>query len=117
MPTPSENDIATYTTQFVAMLDDAFRRYGAAEGLPPRLREAVKTTPRHRFVHRFRLGDGPVQDLDAEQDQTLPVVYSDQVMCHIDAAGELLASSNSQPASRRSGLQRRDQDRVVRLVA
>jgi protein-L-isoaspartate(D-aspartate) O-methyltransferase len=98
MPTPSEIDVATYTTRFIAMLDDTFRRYGAPEGLPPRLRNAVAATPRHGFVHRFRVGDGPLRDLDAEPDQTLPAVYSDQVMRHVDAAGELLPSSNSQPS-------------------
>ncbi len=98
MPTLSENDVATHTARFIAMLDDAFRHYGAPEGLPPRLRDAVAATPRHRFVHRFRLGDGPLQDLDAEPDLALPTVYSDQVMRHVDAAGELLPSSNSQPS-------------------
>lgn len=98
MPTPSDEDIATHTAGFIAMLDDAFQRYGAPEGLPPRLRDAVAATPRHRFVHRFRLGDGPLQDLDAEPDQALPAVYSDQVMRHVDEAGELLPSSNSQPS-------------------
>lgn len=97
MPTPSD-DIAPHAARFTAMLDDAFRRYGAPEGLPPRLRDAVAATPRHRFVHRFRLGDGPLQDLDAEPDQALPAVYSDQVMRHVDAAGALLPSSNSQPS-------------------
>jgi len=98
MPIPSENDTSTHIAQFIAMLDDAFRRYGVPEGLPPRLRDAVRATPRHAFVHRFRTGDGPLQDLDAEPDRTLPVVYSDQVMRHVDAAGELLPSSNSQPS-------------------
>ncbi len=98
MPTLSENDVAAHAARFIAMLDDAFRGYGAPEGLPPRLRDAVLATPRHRFVHRFRLGDGPLQDLDAEPDQALPVVYSDQVMRHVDEAGELLPSSNSQPS-------------------
>ena len=98
MPTPSDEDVATHAARFIAMLDDAFRRYGAAEGLPPRLRDAVAATPRHRFVHRFRLGNGPLQDLHAEPDQILPVVYSDEVMRHVDEAGELLPSSNSQPS-------------------
>jgi protein-L-isoaspartate(D-aspartate) O-methyltransferase len=98
MPSPSDNDVATHATGFIAMLDGAFRRYGAMEGLPPPLRDAVAATPRHRFVHRFRLGEGPVCDLDAEPDQTLPAVYSDQVMRHIDADGKLLPSSNSQPS-------------------
>lgn len=98
MPAPSENDIASYAARFIAMLDDAFRRYGAPGGLPPQLRDAVAATPRHRFVHRFRLGGGPLQDLDAEPDRTLPVVYSDQVMRHVDEAGEPLPSSNSQPS-------------------
>jgi protein-L-isoaspartate(D-aspartate) O-methyltransferase len=98
MPRPSENDVATHTARFIAMLDDAFRGYGAPEGLPSRLRDAVAATPRHRFVHRFRIGDGLLQDLDAEPEQALPAVYSDQVMRHVDAAGELLPSSNSQPS-------------------
>lgn len=98
MPTSPENDIATHIARFIAMLDDAFRGYGEPEGLPPRLRDAVLATPRHRFVHRFRLGDGPLQDFDAEPDLTLSAVYSDQVMRHVDAAGELLPSSNSQPS-------------------
>ena len=88
MPAPSENDRATHAARFIVMLDDAFRRYGAREGLPPR----------HRFVHRFRIGDGSLQDLDAAPDQTLPVVCSDQVMRHVDEAGEPLPSSNSQPS-------------------
>jgi len=98
MPTLSDDDIAAHAARFIAMLDDAFRGYGAPEGLPPRLRDAVAATPRHRFVHRFRLGDGPLQDLDAQPDVALPAVYSDQVMRHVDEAGELLPSSNSQPS-------------------
>ncbi len=98
MPTPSDDDIAIHAARFIAMLDDAFRGYGAPEGLLPWLRDAVLATPRHSFVHRFRLGDGPLQDLDAEPDQALPAIYSDQVMRHVDEAGELLPSSNSQPS-------------------
>jgi protein-L-isoaspartate(D-aspartate) O-methyltransferase len=98
MPTPSEDDVQTHIARFVAMLGDEFRRYGVPEGLPPRLRDAVAATPRHGFVHRFRIGDGPLQDLDAAPDQLLPVIYSDQLMRHVDAAGELLPSSNSQPS-------------------
>ena len=98
MPLSSENDIAAHTARFIAMLDDAFRRFGEPEGLPPRLREAVLATPRHCFVHRFRIGDGPLQDLDADPDQLLSVIYSDQVMRHVDEAGKLLPSSNSQPS-------------------
>ena len=94
----TETDLATHTARFLAMLDDAFRRFGEPDGLPTRLREAVRATPRHRFVHRFRIGDGPLQDLDADPDGTLPAIYSDQVMRHVDAAGALLPSSNSQPS-------------------
>ncbi|WP_428532310.1 protein-L-isoaspartate O-methyltransferase family protein [Rhodopila sp.] len=93
-----QNDIAAHSGRFIAMLDDAFRRYGAPDGLPARLRDAVAATPRHRFVHHFRVGDGALQDFDASPEQTLGTVYSDQVMRHVDAAGELLPSSNSQPS-------------------
>jgi hypothetical protein len=46
------------------MLDAAFRRYGLPDGLPERFRDAVAATPRHLFVHRFRLGGGggPLRD-------------------------------------------------------
>ena len=98
MPTPFDDDIAPHAARFIAMLDDAFRGYGAPEGLPPRLRDAVAATPRHLFVHRFRIGDSPLQALDADPDRALPAVYSDQVMRHVDEAGELLPSSNSQPS-------------------
>ena len=98
MPASSENDVAPHAARFIAMLDDAFRGYGAPEGLPPRLRDAVAATPRHLFVHRFRIGDSPLQALDADPDRALPAVYSDQVMRHVDEAGELLPSSNSQPS-------------------
>ena len=46
MPTPFEANIATHIAAFIAMLDEAFRRYGVSEGLPARLRDAVATTPR-----------------------------------------------------------------------
>ncbi len=98
MPMLSETEIASCTTHFIAMLDDAFRRFGEPGGLPPPLRAAVLATPRHRFVHRFRIGDGLLQDFAADPAQLLPVVYSDQVMRHVNEAGELLPSSNSQPS-------------------
>ena len=98
MPTMPAAEVTAHTDRFIAMLDDAFRRFGEPDGLPLGLREAVLATPRHRFVHRFRIGDGPLQDLDADPDRTLPAVYSDQVMRHVDGAGTLLPSSNSQPS-------------------
>lgn len=80
------------------MLDEAFASFGAGTGLPAKLRAAVTATPRHRFVHRFRVDDGPLCDQDAEPDRHLPVIYSDTVMRHVDAAGRSLPSSNSQPS-------------------
>jgi protein-L-isoaspartate(D-aspartate) O-methyltransferase len=100
-----------HQARFLDMLDAAFRRYGVPDGLPPRFREAVAATPRHRFVHRFRLADdgpvrgnfrladgGPVRGSGTDPAQDLPDVYSDAVMRHVDAAGEPLPSSNSQPS-------------------
>jgi protein-L-isoaspartate(D-aspartate) O-methyltransferase len=84
--------------RFLDMLDAAFRRQGAPDGLTPQFRDAVTATPRHRFVHRFRINDGPLRDSDAHPVQDLPDIYSDAVMRHVDAAGELLPSSNSQPS-------------------
>lgn len=91
--------------RFLDMLDAAFRRYGASDGLPQRFREAVAVTPRHHFVHRFRLrggqmptrpDDGALRDSDA--DAAFPDIYSDMVMTHVDADGERLPSTNSQPS-------------------
>ena len=96
--TPSPDQVAPHTARFLDTLDAAFRGYGVSDGLPPRLRNAVLATPRHRFVHRFRIGDGPLRDLDADPARNLPDIYSDAVMRHVDRSGALLPSSNSQPS-------------------
>lgn len=97
MPLSAEQ-VAPHAARFLAMLDAAFRGYGVPDGLPERLRAAVAATPRHRFVHRFRIGDGALRDNDADPAQHLTDIYSDAVMRHVDGAGEPLASSNSQPS-------------------
>ena len=97
---------APHMARFLAMLDSAFRRFGVPEGLPARFRNAVEATPRHRFVHRFRLRGGPearpednvLRDNDADPTAALADIYSDAVMAHVDAAGERLPSTNSQPS-------------------
>ncbi len=96
--TVSEPEAATHQARFLDMLDADFRGHGVPEGLPPRFRAAVAATPRHRFVHRFRVADGPLRDSDADPAPDLEVIYSDAVMRHVDAAGEPLPSSNSQPS-------------------
>jgi protein-L-isoaspartate(D-aspartate) O-methyltransferase len=98
--TEAENEIAPYHARFIAMLDAEFERFGAPDGLPAPLRDAVVATPRHRFVHRFRLGEDspPLLDFDADPSAFLATVYSDQVLRHAGPAGEPLASSNSQPS-------------------
>jgi protein-L-isoaspartate O-methyltransferase len=77
-----------------------FLTYGSLleRRLPPALRAAVHATPRHRFVHRFRVADGPLIDFEADPTCNLATVYSDQVMRHVDADGTPLPSSNSQPS-------------------
>ena len=106
--TPIPEHVAPHMARFLAMLDAAFRRYGTPDGLPERFRHAVAATPRHLFVHRFRLGGGPLQDRtdegslrDNDADPAgddLADIYSDAVMTHVDAAGERLPSTNSQPS-------------------
>ncbi len=96
--TVSAEQVAPHAARFLDVLDAAFRSYGVPDGLPPRFRDAVGSVPRHRFVHRFRIGDGPLQDNDADPAQHLPGIYSDAVMRHVDAAGEPLPSTNSQPS-------------------
>ncbi len=95
---PKQPDIAQHISRFLTMLETAFARYGVQDGLPASIRDAVQATPRHRFVHRFRLGDGPLQDLAANLTQQLPTIYSDAVMRHVDTDGAPLPSSNSQPS-------------------
>jgi protein-L-isoaspartate(D-aspartate) O-methyltransferase len=55
------------------------------------------------FVHRFRLGgdridEGSLRENDADPTGQLADIYSDAVMIHVDAAGERLPSTNSQPS-------------------
>ena len=97
MPLSTEQ-VAPHAARFLAMLDAAFRGYGVPDGLPERLRDVVAVTPRHRFVHRFRIGDGALRDNDADPAQHLTDIYSDAVMRHVDGAGEPLPSSSSQPS-------------------
>ena len=92
------SDVATMQAEFLEMLGAGFRGFGVSAGLPATLAEAVATTPRHRFVHRFRIDDGPLRDSDADPEPNLKVIYSDAVMRHVDAAGTKLPSSNSQPS-------------------
>ncbi|MGK9165155.1 hypothetical protein KXR53_02600 [Inquilinus limosus] len=93
-----EPEIEEHITRFLGMLDTAFRRSGA-EGLPERLRQAVREAPRHRFVHRFQIDrDRPVEDFDAEPQRHLAAVYSDRVLAHLGPDDAALDSTNSQPS-------------------
>lgn len=105
IPTPDQ--IAPHMAQFLDMLDAAFRSYGAPDGLPEPFRNAVAATPRHSFVHRFRLRTGQLLDRDEEHRlrdgdadllAELTHIYSDAVLTHVDAAGQPLPSTNSQPS-------------------
>ena len=105
--TPTTEQVVPYLNRFLDMLDSAFRRYGAPGGLPEHFRKAVATTPRHLFVHRFRLAGGPLDnrtddgslwDSDVDPMAALADIYSDAVMTHVDAAGKGLPSTNSQPS-------------------
>jgi len=64
--TPSPEQVAPHMARFLDTLDAAFRGYGVPDGLPPRFRDAVTATPRHRFVHRFRIGDSLLRDNDTD---------------------------------------------------
>ena len=105
--TLTPEQVAPHLDRFLAMLDTAFRCYGSPDGLPDRFREAVRATPRHLFVHRFRIGGGPLRaradegalrDNDADPAAELADIYSDAVMTHVDEAGDKLPSTNSQPS-------------------
>jgi protein-L-isoaspartate O-methyltransferase len=107
MMTLTSEQIAPHMARFLDMLNTAFRRYGMLDGLPERFRDAVAATPRHMFVHRFRLSgrplrdridEGALRDNDADPIGELADIYSDAVMIHVDASGERLPSTNSQPS-------------------
>ena len=91
-------DIAPHMARFVAMLENAFAQYGVKDGLPAPIRDAVQAEPRHRFVHRYRVGDGPLRDFADHPTRHLATIYSDQVLRHVAADGVPLPSSNSQPS-------------------
>ncbi len=101
---PTLEQIAPHMAQFLDMLDAAFRCYGAPDGLPEPFRNAVAATPRHSFVHRFRLTTGSLlyrdglRNGDADPLGELAHIYSDAVLTHVDAAGQPLPSTNSQPS-------------------
>jgi protein-L-isoaspartate(D-aspartate) O-methyltransferase len=85
-----------HITRFLGMLYTAFRRRGE-DGLPERLRGAVRDVPRHHFVHRFQADRaGPVEDFAAERH--LAAVYSDRVLAHVGPDDTALDSTNSQPS-------------------
>ncbi len=105
--TPTPEQVAPHMAWFVEMLDAAFQSYGVSDGLPERFRHAVTATPRHLFVHQFRLNGGPLasrtdegslRDSDTDPVGELTHIYSDAVMTHVDAAGERLPSTNFQPS-------------------
>ena len=105
--TLTREQVAPHLDRFLDMLDTAFRRYGSPDGLPDRFRQAVRDTPRHLFVHRFRIGGGPLRthpdegatrDDDADPAAELADIYSDVVMTHVDETGDKLPSTNSQPS-------------------
>jgi len=105
--TPTLEQVAPHMARFLDMLDVAFRGYGVPDGLPERFRSAVAATPRHMFVHRFRLRDvswhnrvseDHIRDNDADPLGELTCIYSDAVMNHVNASGEPLPSTNSQPS-------------------
>jgi hypothetical protein len=78
--TSSDDQVAAHMTRFLDMLD-AFRRQSVPEGLPPRFRDVVTATPRHRFVHRFRIGDGPLRGSDAKPAQDLKGPKPTRTIC------------------------------------
>jgi protein-L-isoaspartate(D-aspartate) O-methyltransferase len=99
---PTDRAIEEHLNAFISMLNEKFLHYGVSGGLPEQLKEAVRAMPRHRFVHRFAvatdLGCGRVRDFDAHPMDHISLVYSDGVLNHVDVAGALLPSTNSQPS-------------------
>jgi protein-L-isoaspartate(D-aspartate) O-methyltransferase len=86
-------------TRFIEQMDKLFKVYGVAGGMPERLKQAVRDTPRERFVHRFRVyGDPNLYDFNATPLDLFSRVYRDEPLIPVDAAGKKLPSTNSQPS-------------------
>jgi protein-L-isoaspartate(D-aspartate) O-methyltransferase len=84
----------------IDIVDKQFKLDSQGCDLPPAIKDAISSTPRHKFVHRFRLpmdDSNTLYDFDSEPLRCLPLVYSDQAMVHVDANGASLPSTNSQP--------------------
>ena len=94
----NSTQVEEHAAKFVAMLDAAFRRNGAADGMSVAMSEAVIATPRHLFVHRYLLEGDALYDADVELEALLPAIYSDAVMWHVGLAAERLPSTNSVPS-------------------
>jgi len=94
--TPHEHQVA-----LLGSIDRAHPFDGFDGPLAPILRDAFMATPRHRFVHRYRRREPflPLLEVtDRNLDEHLPLIYSNTVLVHVDADGNALPSSNSEPA-------------------
>ena len=103
----THEQVAPHMARFLHMLDGMFRRYGASDGAAEpaagcRGRDAPAPVRPPLPASAARYGAGgeaaPLRDRDVDPEGTLADIYSDAVMQHVDAAGETLPSTNSQPS-------------------
>lgn len=97
---PPSRLLAGVLQTFLADIEATVRANGLTQGLRETLRAAVLDCPRHVFVQRYIAHAGAnVRDLTAGPAEAhLGAIYRDLPLGYVDAAGQPLASTNSQPS-------------------
>ncbi|MGC8522854.1 MAG: protein-L-isoaspartate O-methyltransferase family protein [Acidibrevibacterium sp.] len=85
---------------FAREIDATVRANGLADGLRAGLRAAILDCPRHFFVQRYiAQAGGNVHDLaSGSAEAHFGAIYRDIPLGYVDAAGQPMASTNSQPS-------------------
>ncbi len=94
----SQDVIQTHVERLLKQVDGEFRKFGVAGGLPRRLADALRQTPRHCFMSRFQTFDDRSMTMDGLLPEALEIAYNDAPVFHVDEHGAQLASTNSVPS-------------------
>ena len=95
---PSQDIIQGHIERLLEQVDGEFRKFGIASGLPQRLAEAVRQTPRHNFMSRFQTLEGRSMTMEGMPPEAIDIAYNDAPVFHVDERGARLPSTNSVPS-------------------